>query len=191
MGCFLHITPHDKVVQNLQKSDLSSEVTIPVTSNDISTIEKGDFLEAAVVDVMTQDPNVICIYKGGGSGSLDPVFYYKKSGQIIITECKNYGSKNSPGYVSAKSETAIGYNRLATNVGKMMESVRNNPNLSEEIKKGVQESLLQGKGTFLTVIGEHSRSSRDLMASAQSQSNHFIMKISFGESKMPKFTNPF
>lgn len=191
MGCFLHITPQDKVVQNLKKIDTSSEVDFPISSSDISTIEKGDILENAVVEIMTQDPDVICIYKGGGSGSLDPVFYYKKSGQIIITECKNYGNENKPGYVSAKSETAINYKRLATNVGKMMEAVQNNPNLGEDIKKGVQASLLQGKGTFLTVIGEHSRASGDLKSSAQSEVNKFIMKISFGENKIPKFTTPF
>lgn len=191
MGCFLHVTSHDKVVQNLRKAETSSQVTFPVSEQELSTIEKGDILEKAIVEVMTQDPSVICIYQGGGPGSLDPVFYHRKSGQIIITECKNYGSADKPGYVSTASETAVGRNRLATNVGKMMEAVQNSSSLGEEIKMGVQESLKQGKGTFLSVIGEYSRPGGSLKEAASKQGNHLIMKIAIGETGIPRFTNLF
>lgn len=188
MGCVLYATPNDNLDAQIQKVEASTTVEVHVPS--ISTTEKGDLLEEAAIKVMTQDPNVVCVYRGGKTGSLDPVFFDKSSGRIIITECKNLGSSSRPGYVSHKSETAVGYSRLGPNVGKMMADVARNPTLSAEVKAGVQEALKQGKGTFLTVIGEHSRPSRDLKQAAASTVNHFVLKIVPGSGRIPEFTSP-
>lgn len=144
----------------VEKPSEKAEETEPADTRTENQI-KGEDFEGKAVDEMAKIEDMELIYGGGKSHSFDPCFYHPDVG-IVVTDCKDYGSEDKPGYVAEVS--AFKPERIAPNMTKMLEDMDDNEEISQETKDDVWQAFGENKGAFLVVGSDTTRMSENKQA---------------------------
>ena len=110
---------------------------------------------------MLQIPGMELIYGGAKSHGFDPCFYHPDVG-IIVTDAKDFGSEEKPGYVSEVS--AFKSEHIAPNMTKMLTDMDANETIPQETKDEVWQAFHDNRGKFLVVGSDTTRMSANKQA---------------------------
>lgn len=122
---------------------------------------KGEDFEGKTIDEMSKIEGMELIYGGGKSHSYDACFYHPDIG-IIVTDSKDYGSEDKPGYVQEVS--AFTPERAGSNMTKMLAAMDADAKISPETKDAVWQALEENRAAWLVVGSDTTRMSENKQA---------------------------